>query len=153
MPDVRLMTLKRDFSPGVCGHHTTSSTTDLTQQRLGKKKTVMTTSHSNTHPSHFFGWCQPCEIVMMNSLGCDKHTRAQGARREEGVHITHSITVGILARGVWTVPSLISPPTRTEGLRGCWLSVCTVQSHPGVCGNHRSCRRAWLRHCQFLALH
>ena len=45
---------------------------------------------------------------MVDSLGCDKHNRAQGAlgRQEE---TTHSPSLWpLLAQGVWTVPIVIS---------------------------------------------
>ena len=73
----------------------------------------MRLSHTHTHPSFFMG-CQPCEVVMVNSLGCDKHNRTQGARvRQEGT------TQSPPTRGVWTVPMGLSPPTRTDGIGGC----------------------------------
>ena len=85
MPEVRLMTLKRDlrgwrrrgggrrvgcqaalfiFTPTVCGHHPicsasplTSSATDVPFRRLEKSRRIMPPIHTHTHSSHFM--CEP----------------------------------------------------------------------------------------------
>ena len=71
---------------------------------------------------------QVCEIVMINSLGCEKGQANTGRTGSEGGHNTRSITVAILAQGVWTVPSFISPPTPRDLER----EVLTVSLHCSV---------------------
>ena len=78
---------------------------------------------------------QVCEIVMINSLGCEKGQANTGRTGSEGGHNTRSITVAILAQGVWTVPSFISPPTPRDLER----EVLTVSLH---CSVSRRCLRS-----------
>ena len=116
MPEVRLMTLKRDLEERVLAvslhcsvssgclrssprcsaspPHITTYLRDLSGV-FGKNKRVMTPSHTHTHPALFCGTCHLCETVMLNSLGFGK-TQSNTGR-----------TSPFLAKGLWTVPSFI----------------------------------------------
>ena len=78
---------------------------------------------------------QVCEIVMINSLGCEKGQANTGRMESEGGHNTRSVIVAILAQGVWTVPSFMSPPTPRDLER----EVLTVSLH---CSVSRRCLRS-----------
>ena len=78
------------FSPPFFAAVTDVSYNPKSQPRLTShcgvfgKRNEMTSSPTH-RPSLLLvgGACQPCETVMVNSLGCEKHNRAQGARERK----------------------------------------------------------------------